>query len=104
MRLHIKTNGGDRKEQKEDILVPTPSETDPKGEPLSLPSLHKVANLYRLPIQLTCHPQEANADKLLKLKNLESFMVNITICGKNMTQRMFHLRASINIMAYLVYL
>ena len=54
MPLYITTKGGDREEQKEDILAPIPSETEQEKELLSLPSLHKATNPYRPPIPLTC--------------------------------------------------
>ena len=56
MSLHIETKGRDREEQKEDISVPTPFETNQERESLFLPSLHKATNPYRPPIPLTCCP------------------------------------------------
>ena len=85
MPLFSEVKGKDIKELKkvETVVAPTPSETDKEREPLPLPSLHKVANPYRLPIPLKCHPKEADNDtKPLKLKDLGSFMVNISIEGK----------------------
>ena len=104
MPLHTETKGEDIEENKEDISVPTPFETDQERKPLPLPSLHKTASLYRLPIPLTCHPQEVNGDKPLKLKDPGSFMVNINIEGKMTTQAMFDLGAGINIVPYSTYL
>ena len=56
-------------------------------ELLFLPSLFKVANPYKPPIPLTCHPKKANGDKPLKLKDPGSFMVNITIGDKKMHEQ-----------------
>ena len=71
---------------------------------MPLPSLHKAANPYKLPIPPTCRPKEDHKDKPLKMKDPKSFKVNIPIGGKEKTQAMLDLGASINIMPYSVYL
>ena len=79
MPLQTEIKGEDM-EEKKDIIVPTPSESNKEREPLPLPSLHKAANPYKPPIPLTCHPKAADNDKKpLKLKDPGSFMVNISI-------------------------
>ena len=104
MSLYSETNS-DNMVEKEEILAPAPSNTDQERELLFLPSLHKTANPYRLLIPLTCCPQKADNDKKpLKLKNPRSFMVNMTIGGKKMTQAMLDLGPSANIIPYSVYL
>ena len=83
--------------------MPTQPKTDKVSEPRSLPSLHKAANPYRLPIPLKCHPKEVDNDiKSLKMKDLRSFMVNISIGGKETARAMLDLGVSINIMPYYV--
>ena len=104
MPLHFETKGVDREELKEDISVPAPFEKDQEREQLPLPSLHKAANPYKLPIPSMCHPREDNGDKQLKLKDPGRFMVNIIIGSKKMAQEMLDLGASINIIPYSVYL
>ena len=81
MPLISETKGEDIKEPKEEIIaVPEPSEIDKEMELLPLPSLHKAANPYRPPIPLKCRPKEVDNDKKpLKMKDFESFMVNISI-------------------------
>ena len=84
MPLHSDTKGEEIEEPKKEEIVATPtqSETDKVRELLSLPRLYKAANLYRPPIPLKCCPKEAdNDEKLLKMKDPESFMVNISIRG-----------------------
>ena len=99
LRSEIK---GDDIEEKEEILASAPFDTDQEREPFSLPSLYKATNPYRPPIPLTCHPQKADNDKKpLKLKDPESFMVNITIGGKKIIHAMLDLG---EIMPYSVYL
>ena len=106
MPIHSETKGEDIDVQKEEIVAaPEPSEIDQEKEPLTLPSLHKAINLYRPPIPLTCHPKEVDNDKKpLKLKDLESFIVSISIGGKETTKEMLDLGASTNIMPCSVYL
>ena len=84
MPLLSKIKGEDIKELKEEIVVgPKPSEINKEREPLPLPSLHKVANPYRPPIPLECHPTKPdNKDRPLKMKDPESVNVNIIIGGK----------------------
>ena len=99
MLLHSETKGEAMEEPQEDILMPTKPEIDKLREPLSLPSLHKIANPYRPSIPLKCHPKKAdNKDKPLKMKDPRSFKVNITIGGKEKTQAMLNLKENINIM------
>ena len=75
--------------------------TNKVREPLSLSSLHKAANPYRLPILSLCRPKEVDNDKKpLKMKDPGSFKVNISIKGKEKMQAMLELGASINIMPY----
>ena len=104
--LLSETKGEDIKEPKEEIdAMPTQSETNKVREPLSLLSLHKATNPYRPPIPLKCCPTKAdNKDKPLKLKAIGSFIVNISIGGKEKMQAMLDLRASLSIMPYSVYL
>ena len=84
--------------------MPSQSEIDQEREPLPLPSLQKVINPYRLPIPLACCPREDNNDKKpLELKDPGSFIVNISIGGKETARAMLDLRESINIMRNLVY-
>ena len=107
MPLHSDTTSEEIEEPKKEEIVaePTQSETDKLRERLPLPSLHKVANSYRLPIPLKCHPKEADNDKKpLRMKDPRSFMVNIFIGGKETTRVMLDLGVSINIMTYSVYL
>ena len=105
MSLHSKIKGKDIDEPKDEISSPSQFETDHEREPLPLPSLHKVANPYRLPIPPMCCPRESNNDKKpLKLKDPGSFMVNISIGGKKTVRAMLDLVGSINIMHYSVYL
>ena len=73
-------------------------------DPLSLPSLDKASNPYTQQIPPNCHPKKDHEDKTLKMKDPESFKVNITIGGKEKTQAMLDLGVSINIMPYSVYL
>ena len=84
MTLLSETKGKDIKEPKEKIVaVPEPSETNKEREPLPLPSLHKAANPYRPPIPLEYRPTKGdNNDKPLKMKDLDSVKVNITIGGR----------------------
>ena len=56
MPLHSEIKGEDRKESKDEISVPSQSETDQEREPLPFPTLHKVVNPYRPPIPPTCCP------------------------------------------------
>ena len=86
MPLHPETKGEDIEEKKEDILAPAPSEIDQEREPMPLSNLHKATNSYRPPIPPSCCPQKANGEKLLKLKNSGSFMININIGAKKTTQ------------------
>ena len=81
MPLHDETKGEDMEMQKEEnVAALESSEIDQRRDPLSFPSLHKANNPYRPPIPLECHPKKADNDKkLLKIKDPESFMVNIFI-------------------------
>ena len=80
MLLHSEIKGEDIEELKDEISTPSQFETDQEREPLPLPSLHKEVNPYRPPIPPTCCLREDNNDKRpLKLKDPESFMVNISI-------------------------
>ena len=104
MPLHPKTKGEYIEEKKENISALAPFETDQERKQLPLPSLHKVTNPYRPSIPLTCHPQQDNNDKLLKWKDPDSFMVDITIRGKKTTRMMLDLGVSNSIMPYSVYI
>ena len=74
MSPHYETKGKDIKVQKEEIVAaPEPSEIGQERELLPLPSLHKVANPYKLPIPPTCNPQKIIDEKLLKLKDPQEF-------------------------------
>ena len=96
---------GEDMEEKEEIVKPTPSESNREREPLPLPSLHKAVNPYRPQIPLTCRPKEVHNDKkTLKLKDPRRFMVNISIGGKEIASAMLDLGARINIMPYSIYL
>ena len=107
MQLHSNTKGEEIEEPKKEEIVATPtqSETDKVKELLSLLSLQKAANPYRSQIPLKCRPKEANNDKKpLKMKDSRSFIVNISIGGKEKIKAMLDLGVSINIMPYSVYL
>ena len=82
MPLYFETKGEDVKVQKEELFAtPESSKTEQERELLPLPSLHKAANPYRPPIPPICHTQKIIDEKPLKLKDPESFIVNITIGG-----------------------
>ena len=59
--------------------MPKPFATNQDRGPLSFSSLYKAINPYRLPISLTCHLKEDIENKPLKMKDPQSFMVNISI-------------------------
>ena len=104
MPLHSKTKGEDIQEEKEEILLPKPFETNQERGPLSFSSLHKAVNPYRPPIPPTCRLREDLENKPLKMKDPGSFMVNISIGGKDTARAMLDLGASTNIMPYSIYL
>ena len=104
MPFYFETKGEDMKEPQEDFLAPTQPETNKVRESLSLPSLRKAANPYRLPIPLKCRPKKADNDKKpLKIKDDGSVMVNIFIWGKEIVRAILDLKASINIISYCIY-
>ena len=84
MPLYSEIKGEDIDEPKEEIVeAPTSSKTDKVRESLSLSSLHKAANPQRPPIPPVCRPKEDQKENPLKMKDHESFMVNISIGGKD---------------------
>ena len=107
MPLHYKTKGEDIEEPiKEEIIkAPAPFEIDQERGPLPFSILHKAANPYRLPIPLKCYPKKVDNDKKLqKLKDPGSFMVSISIGGKENMRAILDLGVSINIMPDSIYL
>ena len=81
MSLHSEIKGEDIEEPKDEISTPESSKIDQEREQLPLPSLHKKVNPYRPPIPPTCHSKEDHKDKPLNMKDLRSFMMNISIRG-----------------------